>query len=132
MLTFRCCGYGQPVAARPASHVMCVVLLCQEREEVLSSNHTSRAFGESFTLNVSPPSIYTKALMKRKRSRSAKVSAPRTLFTCCWNVSTYWVRSAPLARNANQSDVTTAPTVPAAAIAVDGGLMRPSTTPRSP
>jgi hypothetical protein len=41
-----------------------------------SRTYTSRTFGESFTLNVSPSSVRTYALMKRKRSRSAK--APMT------------------------------------------------------
>ena len=53
-----------------------------QREEVLSISepdrqHPTYRAGESFTLNVSPSSVCTNALMKRKRSRSAKVLAPR-------------------------------------------------------
>jgi len=67
---------------------MCVVLLCQEREEVL--------FSASQT---DPHRTYIGRKLHSKRFAVNRV------------------RSARLARHANQSDVTTAPTVPAAVIA---------------
>jgi hypothetical protein len=77
-------GGGSARAGRNARDIEVKVVYLQRAP----TDHASPTFGESFTLNVSPSSVCTKALMKRNRSRSAKLSAARILLTSCSNVST--------------------------------------------